>query len=170
MGEIIFHIGLLIFFTGFYIHSFTFKIPKGIKVSVHPAFWPRLVFGLAILLTVYSLFLIILRKKKKEKASIKKEGETLKGKLNFSVIGPVGIGVLTLISLAILYQVGFIISSFLLVLSTMYWIQGKFAYHLKVISLSIIIVLIFVLVFGNFLTISLPRGFGVFRELSYFLY
>jgi hypothetical protein len=168
MGEIIFHVCLLVFFTGFYIHSFSFEVPLGIQVVMHPGTWPRIIFGIGIILILYSLIktLLSMRKKKMEGEAAEKTGKILTP----SAVGPIGIGVFVLIAIAILYRVGFIVSSLFLVLASMYWIKREKGHHLLVIGLSAGTVLLFVLVFATFLNISFPRGYGIFRELSYLFY
>lgn len=168
MGEIIFHVCLLVFFAGFYIHSFSFEVPPGIQVVIHPGTWPRFIFGIGIILILFSLIKTIHTMRKKKMAG---ETEEKTGKiLTPSAIGPIGIGVFVLITIAVLYRVGFIVSSFFLVLASMYWIKREKGHHLLVIGLSAGTVLLFVLVFGTFLNISFPRGYGIFREFSYLFY
>lgn len=160
MGEIIFHVVIMVITAIFYQQSYQINMKRMVD-SIGPAGFPRAILILAFVLTVISLFFTI--KKYKEKAAVEKrkklkEFDTVFGILIVSII---------LFVLLVNYT-GFFTASLVLVTIIMY-ILGQKSLK-KLFIMAPIIALSYALLFGRLLHVPLPRGSGVFKMISYLFY
>jgi len=159
MGEIIFHIFLLVVMGVFYKGSLDINTAR-MTDPIGPAGFPRAIILLAVLLLVPSLIKAI--KKYKET-----KGET-KGKIK--ELDPGFLGLLTVIVLFVMTigYIGFLFGALVIICSVM-WILNE-RKPMRLVSTTIIGALTFTFVFGKILSIPLPRGYGFFEMVSYFIY
>ncbi|MCX7786148.1 MAG: tripartite tricarboxylate transporter TctB family protein [Spirochaetes bacterium] len=133
---------------------------KGIMVSkdtVGPAGFPQLVIILSFLLLAFIGFTLMKQQRKKEE------------KMSWDRKKILGIHVLLFFAyLMSLDLLGFVLST------TIYCFLGilnlKYTQTLKSAVFSLLLSGGITILFGRIFLVSLPRGIGVFRELSYFLY
>jgi len=132
---------------------------KGITVSkdqIGPAGFPQLVIILSLLLIIYILFTLMKAKKKEKSLDWRKRKVLIVHVFLFFLY------------LLFLDSIGFIFStlpySYLGIRNLGYSDKKKTFLFSLTMTASII------LLFGRLFLVSLPRGIGVFRELSYFFY
>ena len=157
MGEIIFHVILIIIMGLFFKESLAITTGRSAD-PIGPAGFPQAILVIILVLLLVSLFKAI----GKVKAAEQKASPL---NLNMAYFGLLaGIVVFILLNDLISFTLASTIFCFIL-----FWLLGQ----KKVIKMtinSIIIAVVFTLVFGQILTVPLPRGIGVIKELSYFLY
>lgn len=162
MGAIIFNVLLLIIFSVF------LKISFGIEDLREVDPLGAAGFPTAILIILVPLILISLVNaikdylKNKEKQSTK---ETISRKSGFITVGIV---ILISIFILLLDVVGFLLACLLLT-PLLLLILGE-TNKLRLILLSVFIPITMTVLFGVFLSIPLPRGIGVFLEISRLIY
>jgi len=159
MGEIIFHIFLLGMMGVFYNESLGINVAR-MTDPIGPAGFPRTIIILAALLLIPSLLKAI--KTYKETKREKKE--------KIKELDP---GFLALLFVIVLFvmtigYIGFLFGA-LVIICTVMWILNE-RKPLRLISTTIIGALTFTFVFGKILSIPLPRGYGFFEMVSYFIY
>ncbi len=165
IGEIYIHGVLLVGMAFLYITTYTF--PRlDIGGAMGAAGWPQFILILSMILTIMSAVSVI--KKGKIAANIKKteskEGHTGKEmELRFFTAVGAFLGFII-----ILPYLGFLFS-FPLVLGFFIWYLG-IRKPLPLLANTIIITLVFAYLFGALLYVVLPRGMGIFRTLSFFIY
>lgn len=155
MGEIIFHIILLAFIALFF--KETSLITTGRATDpIGPAGFPQAILILAFILLAISLYKVIKNRKLHKQ-------ETLN--LNFAFYGIL----ISMFVFAIITDfIGFPISAVLFCFA-MFFTLGERAY-VKMSIQSIVISIALTLIFGKILSVALPRGIGIIKEFSYFLY
>ncbi|MGM0878592.1 MAG: tripartite tricarboxylate transporter TctB family protein [Bacillota bacterium] len=157
MGEIIFHVILIIATGLFYKESFAITTGRSAD-PIGPAGFPQAILMIILVLLLISLFNAIRKTKSgKEKASPLHLNVAYFGLL-IVIVGFIilnGIISFTLASIVFCYLLFFILG------------QKRF---IKMAINSIIVSLVFTLVFGKILSVPLPRGLGIIKEFSYFLY
>lgn len=139
-----------------------------------PGFWPTAILSLMFILSVMLLVQTYKNKVEKNKKdevmadkSEKMEKEFFESKIVYPNRYLIIILLLLLYALFINY-VGFLIATPLLILSSA-WVLGMRRWtHLVLMTVVSSIVVIYV--FAIFLEIPLPRGFGVFRNISLWFY
>ena len=144
------------------------RIPPGLMIEsvrreVGADFWPKaLLLMLFILTAVLNLKCFLLKRDAGEADESAPDAEKERWwNFLFLVLA-------IIIYLHIQYIIGFITSTFLFVFSVIF-ILG---YRKKVfmIGLSIVIAFLFAVVFGKFLGVPFPRGYGLFRSFEYLIY
>lgn len=170
-GEIVTHILMVIVMAFLYAYSYTFpRLDIGGKLG--PGFWPRLVLGIGIVLTVYSGYRAYAAARGalrtgdgnagRERGAVKGENET-RSLVRFGTAAAVfGVFVIAV------QRLGFLVATPFLVGFYMWQLGVRRAWVLAMGS--VIITLVFVLLFGRLLYVALPRGTGVMRLLSYYFY
>jgi putative tricarboxylic transport membrane protein len=157
MGEIIFHVILIIASGLFFKESFVISTGRSAD-PIGPAGFPQAILVIIMVLLLISLFNAIRKVKSREE-----KAEPLH--LNVAYFGLiVAIVGFILLNDIISFTLASIVFCFLL-----FSILGQKKY-LKMTINSIIVSLIFTLVFGKVLSVPLPRGLGLIKEFSYFLY
>lgn len=155
MGEILFHVVLILVMGLFFKESFVISTGRSAD-PIGPAGFPQVIIVLILLLLIVSLFKAI-KKSSKEKA--------VPLNINLAYAGLlVGIIVFIVLNDLISFTLATILFCFFL-----FFLLGQKNY-VKMTITSIMVAVIFTLVFGNLLTVPLPRGIGLIKELSYFLY
>ena len=145
-----------------YVEAFKFPV-LNIGGSLGAAWWPQLVLFLGMLLLALSLFLSIRK--------AKKSGDEQKGPSRISRNEVIALAVSFAIiaaGLLIVGKVGFLVSAFLMCIGFMFLLGQRKVWVILVASF--IMAVIFVVVFGRFMQVSLPRGQSIFRSISYWLY
>ncbi|NUH86398.1 tripartite tricarboxylate transporter TctB family protein [Bacillus firmus] len=157
MGEIIFHVILIIIMGLFFKESLLITSGRSAD-PIGPAGFPQAILVIILVLLLVSLFKAIRKMK-----SAEQKGSPLN--LNLAYFGLLaGIVVFILLNDLISFTLASTIFCF-----TLFLLLGQKKY-IKMTINSIIIAVVFTLVFGQILTVPLPRGIGVIKELSYFLY
>ncbi|CAM5784181.1 MULTISPECIES: tripartite tricarboxylate transporter TctB family protein [Brevibacillus] len=158
MGEIVFHV-LLIGAIGYFFKESLFIDTARASDPIGPAGFPQGILILAILLALFSLFQTI-RKRKKSTGEQHRPPELSK---EF-------VGLLVSIAAFVLAVdiIGFLIACFLLLLVLLLLLGEKKVG--KVVGLSGVISISFTLLFGNLLSVPLPRGVEALKTLSYYIY
>lgn len=156
MGEVIFHMILLAAAGLFFRESF--EITSGrVADPIGPAGFPQAILALILLLLLISFFQAMRKMKAKE------EAESLH--LNKAYFGLLAaIVVFILLNDFISFTLASIVFCFFL-----FFLLGQKRY-VKMTIQSIVVSFVFTLVFGNILSVPLPRGIGIIKELSYFFY
>lgn len=157
MGEVIFHVVLLVVSALFLKESFV--IGAGREVDpIGPAGFPQAILIIILLLLVVSLFKAI----RNMKAVRDEEEEVNLNGTFFGII--VSIAVFIFMSEIISFALATIVFCF-----AMFYILGE-RKKLKMTINSLVIAVIVMVVFGKILSLPLPRGMGIIKELTYFLY
>ncbi|WP_026580765.1 tripartite tricarboxylate transporter TctB family protein [Bacillus sp. J33] len=157
MGEVIFHVVLILVMGIFFKESFTITSGRSAD-SIGPAGFPQFIIVIILVLLIVSLFNAI-RKMKSNSEGI--------SPLNLNIAY---FGLLFSIIIFILLNevISFTLSSIIFCFS-LFFLLGQKKY-IKMTVNSIIVAIIFTLVFGKILTVPLPRGVGFIKEMSYYLY
>jgi hypothetical protein len=143
-----------------YITAFSFPA-LNIGGNLGAAWWPQLVLGCGMILTVLSAFFNVKKLragngKNKTKVSKKEIGSLA---FSFAILA---------VTLLLINIVGFIGSIPILVLGFMFQLGCR--KPLSLVLASVIITLVFALLFGRVMAVSLPRGMGIMRVLSFYIY
>lgn len=158
MGEIIFHIVLLVVLGVFYNQTLSIDTSRVTDV-VGAAGFPKAIIVLAFILTVFSLY-----KAFRHYSEVTQKHSKIE-ELNSQFIGVLVSIVAFIFATDVL---GFVIASMLLSAIIMFLLGLKKFTKVAWISLSISAV--FTLVFGKILHVPLPRGMGFLQELSFLIY
>jgi len=147
------------------VSSYLFFIADSFKASFQgglgPGFWPKLVLGLLVFLSIINLFSIFKKKPNNKKV----EKETAIKKDYFKLYNSI---ILMILYVILINMIGFIcLTPIFLIL--LFWILG---YRKKILNpiIAVGIVILMVYVFPNVLYLMLPRGIGFFREISLIFY
>lgn len=157
--ELIVHAVLLVFMGVLFMESTTFP-EMNIGGKLGAAWWPQLTLGLGMILTVASAAVVV-------RGALREPGG--KAKIKIEELKSLGIssGIFCAF-LLVMEVVGF--------LGAMPVLMFGFMYHLGarklpvLISVSILSSPIFAFIFGRFMEVSLPRGIGWVRILSFYIY
>ncbi len=156
MGELLFTLGMLALFGVFY-HGAT-QIDTGRSVDpVGAASVPQVIIVLGAVLCVAVLVMFV----KKYKEGKIKPG----GKLNIKALALLALLVGFLL---VLEHIGFYIDAIILFFALMLMLGGKSVWRCA--ATSVITTSAFVMLFGRLLSVPLPRGDGIFRILSHWLF
>jgi len=153
----LFHIILIVIMGLFFKESFAITSGRSAD-PIGPAGFPQGITIIIIVLLLISLFNAI----RKMKLNDQKEDAF---KLNSTYFGIL----ISIVLFIILNElISFTLSSVVFCFA-LFFLLGQKKY-LRMLLNSIIVAGVFTLVFGKILTVPLPRGLGVIKELSYFLY
>ena len=156
MGEILFTVGMLVVFGIFQFGVVSIDTGRSVD-PVGAAFVPQMVILLGGLLCVYTLITQIRQyMAEKEKPGIH---------FNSKVLLLLG---MLVVFLLVLDFIGFHLSAMLLFFGIMI-LLGKKSYLNSVLT-AVITASVFVVLFGRVLSVPLPRGEGIFRILSHWLF
>lgn len=160
---------IIIFLTGLVLLTLTDRIirvstSRAAAEQLGPKFWPIIILIGVVALSAYIIF-TILRRIKNSEWNTEEENATLE---QFDDKRLVTLITLTVIYVYLLQYVGFLSTTpvFMILVS---WLIGIRVIW-KNLTFSLLLTSIFIYVFGNFLYVPLPRGIGIFRELSFFFY
>ncbi len=158
--ELLFSIFIGLVLIVFFVESTTFD---GMTVStdkIGANGFPQMIIIISFLLLLYITYNYI-----KNKGKAKKDGFNIKDK-GFRIM------LINIVLLAIyiftMNYIGFILGTFIFIIVAA-WSMG---YREKVKSLifSLVLTMSITLVFGKVFYVALPRGLGLLREISYFIY
>lgn len=170
MGNLALSIATIIFSIFFFIY--TLQIPASSSTSIGPEFWPRVVLiGLAIMGIV--LLIKSLRQMKRPAIVEESISETEKVEEEFEVeevhksryliiIIALFAYILSLSFIGFVPTTPFMLMGIALIIGMRKWYSMALT--------GVLGTACFIYLFANTLNIPLPRGVGIFRELSYFLY
>lgn len=159
MGEIVFHVFLLIVMGVFYKESLDINTAR-MTDPIGPAGFPRAIIYLAVILIVMSLVSNIKNYKKNKPETKEKIKELDPGFLAL-------LGVIVLFVSTINF-IGFWFGG-IIIISTIMWILNERKLS-KLVLVTLVGSLVFTFVFGKILSIPLPRGTGIFETISYYIY
>lgn len=157
MGEIVFHIVLIIIMSIFFKESLTISTGRAAD-PIGPAGFPQALLIAIIILLIISLYFSI-RKRKID------SGRSISNKVNAVYFGLLAVVVAFIFLNDI---IGFTLASIFFCFSLFYMLGQK--RNLKMVINAIIIGVLFTIVFGRILSVPLPRGIGLIQEFSYMLY
>lgn len=158
MGEIIFHIFMIISAVMYYMESFKINTNR-VTDTIGPAGFPRVVVLLMIVLLSISLFKVIKNRKEENNSKVKI------AELDPSFLMLIG---LILAFVLLINPLGFLLSTLILV-SGILVILGQKSPKM-IVSISVSTMLVFTFVFGNLLSVPLPRGIGILKSISYLIF
>ena len=151
----------VLFFGMLFLYITSFSLPATAIDPLGSAWWPQLILGLGMILTALSGFLTA----RKQLASGKKAALKISKKEVVSIAFSSGIMVATLL---LIRTFGFLATIPILISGFMFQLGCR--KPLSFILVSVIGSLVFTIVFGRFMEVSLPRGVGIMRILSFYLY
>lgn len=159
MGEIIFHVFLLVVLGVFYNESLGINTAR-MTDPIGPAGFPRGIIYVAAILLIASLVSTIKNYKKNKP----------EGKEKLKELDPGFLTVLAMI-VAFVLSVGFVGFWFggIIVIAVVMWVLNERT-PVKLVAVSLIGALVFTFVFGKILSIPLPRGVAFFEMVSYWIY
>jgi len=160
MGEIIFHVFLLAVLGLFFNESMDINTAR-MTDPIGPAGFPQAIIILAVLLLVPSLYKAI--RKYKESSNKERNGKLKELDPGFLAL----LGTIVLFALTIGY-IGFWLGAVVIISLVMFILNER--KPKKLILTTLIASFAFTFVFGNILSIPLPRGIGVLEYLSYLIY
>ena len=162
MGEIIFHIVLLVLLGFFYNDTLSIDTTRVTDV-VGAAGFPKVIIVLAFILTVISLYSAF-RKYNEHSASEKPKQWHIE-ELNIQFLGVIA----TIIAFIFASDViGYFLDSIVLVVVLMVLLGQRKPVKIATVSLSVAFG--FTMVFGKLLHVPLPRGMGFIQDFSFLLY
>ena len=151
----------ILFLGMLFLYVTSFSLPASTIDPLGSAWWPQLILGLGMVLTALSGFLSV----RKLIASGKTAEVKITRKEIYSVAFSSGVMVTTLL---LIRTIGFLAAIPILISGFMFQLGCR--KPLSFILASVIGSLAFTLVFGRFMEVSLPRGIGIMRTLSFYLY
>ncbi len=154
--------GFTIFVMSLYLLLIADRFKSSFQGRVEANFWPKVVLGLLVVLSIINIFSIL-----KNKVDDKEEMAQQKGikKDHFKLYSSI---ILMVLYVALINIIGFVCLTpiFLIIL---FWILG---YRKKLLNplIAIVIVIAIIYIFPNVLYLMLPRGVGIFRDISLIFY
>ena len=160
LEQIIVHGIIFLVMLFLYITSFSFPV-LNIGGKLGAAWWPQLVLGAGMVLTAVSAFQSV----RKLRAS----GEKPKLKITKNEVFSIGFSAgIIVITLLLVQTMGFLVTIPVMIFGFMFQLGCR--KPLTLILVSIIGAMVFTLVFGRIMEISLPRGMGIMRTISFYIY
>ncbi|PTI08996.1 hypothetical protein BU096_05295 [Staphylococcus xylosus] len=161
MGSILFCFILLIIFVYFLINSINMENLRDVD-PISASGIPTFILFILVALLIYTLIKEIVKyKKNKEKTN---HNALFTKSTLIIIIITVGIAIFILV----LNKVGFFLSCLFLTPLLLVLLGSKS--KTQIISFSVGIPILFTFLFGNILSIPLPKGIGIFSEISNFIY
>lgn len=161
MGSILFCFILLIIFIYFLINSINMENLRDVD-PIGASGIPTFILFILVALLIYTLIKEVV-KYKKNKEKTKQNALFTKPALIIMII-TVGIAIFILV----LNKMGFFLSCLFLTPLLLVLLGSKS--KIQIISFSVGIPILFTFLFGNILSIPLPKGIGIFSEISNFIY
>jgi cytochrome b561 len=143
-----------------YITAFSFPA-LNIGGNLGAAWWPQLVLVCGMILTAVSAFLSVKKLRAGDEKAKKKISKREISSLAFSFA-------ILAVTLLLINVAGFIGSIPILVVGFMFQLGCR--KPLSLVLASAITTLVFALLFGRVMAVSLPRGLGIMRSLSFYIY
>lgn len=160
MGEIAFELSVLALTVFLYVVANLSDTPNPVSV-MRPYWWPKMILGITLIVCSGLLYLSLKELKRVNKVP-KREAQVK--------AWPWLVAQVVSITALVAFQniLGFLTSSFLFGVISCFIIDGKF--RLMHILISLMISFSLTLFFGSVMGVVLPRGLGIFRALSFYLY
>lgn len=162
MIEIIFSVIFVAIFAAFYLLSINIPIGPNPNDVVTPSGFPKIFALIGMALLIWEII---------DKVYKKKKGitdETYK-KIDLKQIPKIFIIVLlTVLFIIFVKYTGFILFSLVYIFICLNILNSKKQIFNLIMSIATVVVL--VIVFGRFFSVALPRGIGIIKELSFYLY
>lgn len=159
IGQIIIHAFLFIVMLFLYITAMSF--PESTIDILGPEWWPQLILSFGMVLTVISATLSVRKiRAGGEKTNVKITKEELTA-IAFSS------GII-IVALIVIGRLGFLATMPILLFGFMFQLGCR--KPLILILFPIICSLVLTLLFGTVMQVHLPRGMGILRTLSFYLY
>lgn len=156
MSEILFHTLILATFGVFYRETYNINLARVTDV-IGPAGFPRGILLIGMALTLISLFRTL-------RKGIARNGGKVE-ELNLQFLGVLG----TVVAFIFLSEViGFLLAGIILLAVVMLLLGNGINYKTAVVP--VIAGTAFTVIFGQLLSVPLPRGMGIIRELSFLIY
>jgi hypothetical protein len=160
IGELLIH--GIVFFVMVFLFATTYSFPNlNIGGKLGPGWWPRMVLGTGTALTLLSVFFSA---RKARAAKDKAKSKITKPE---AVSLAVSTGIF-LVSLLLIGWLGFVGVAPILVFGFMFQLGGR--KPLSLVLVPVVSTVAFAVVFGRFMEVALPRGAGIMRFLSFYLY
>lgn len=159
MGDLVFELTVLGLTIFLYAVAVTSDMPNPVSI-MRPYWWPKII--LSIILVICLVLLYWALKEFKAVKGSKKEAE--------AKVWPWLLAHIVSITALVALQnvLGFLASSFLFGIVSCFIIEGRF--RLMHLLVSLVTTLCLTLFFGSVMGVVLPRGLGIFRDLSFYLY
>jgi putative tricarboxylic transport membrane protein len=153
-----------------FLFRYSYSFPTlAIGGKLGPGFWPRLSLTIGMVLTIISGYQAIVKSKLPEANEEDDKDTVSPGVSQSDKLGRFLVSAVAFLVFVLLVQrIGFMVSAPFFVAFYM-WQLGIKRVPVLVIG-SIGITAAFVLLFGRFLYVALPRGTGALRVLSYYIY
>ncbi len=170
--ELIFDIFLMAVLAFFFGTSFLIDPGVARKGDIlGPTGFPRVIIILSFLIMVYQVFKLVQKMKAEGgEAQVKKAGSVSENleKMKAGYKKMAICMLFLLVYVAGMQYLGYAVMTFLFVASFAKAIGYK--NNKKLLLFSVVITIILVAVFGTLFSITLPRGFGILKELSFYWY
>ena len=160
MGGIIFNIILLIIFSFFLKESFNIQSLREVDPLGAGGF-PKYILILIVILLIISLLDTI-------KQYMRTKNEKEKKMPKDILIAFIGLIISIAVFIVILDYIGFVVSGILLTLALLLFLGER--KKIRLALLTLFVPLIFTILFGQFLSVPLPRGLGLFQDISRIFY
>jgi cellulose synthase/poly-beta-1,6-N-acetylglucosamine synthase-like glycosyltransferase len=151
----------ILFFGMLFLYITSLALPDTVIDPLGSAWWPQIVLTIGMVLTAVSGFLSV----RKQIASGKKAEVKITRKEIISIGISSGVLVVTLL---LIRTLGFVLTIPILLSGFMYQLGCR--KPLSFILVAVIGSFAFTIIFGRFMEVSLPRGVGMLRFLSFYLY
>jgi hypothetical protein len=160
IGEMVVHGAVFIVMAFLFYTSFSFPA-LNIGGNLGAGWWPRLVVGLGMFFTALSTFFAV---RKYQKA-----GDAKKTKINKKELASLGCSAgIIVLALLLIQIIGFLGAAPIILFGFMFQLGGRKIRSL--ILFPILATLVFTFMFGRFMEVSLPRGLGIMRVLSFYIF
>lgn len=148
----------------FIIMTFQFSASNSIN-KIGPRFWPMMVLTIMLVLSIILIVKTKVQSYTDDEYTPEKENKTVRlFRLPIILI----ISLIVAVYIALLNVIGFLLSTLLFTYPVALLLGMK--KKLSAFFLSVIATAAFIAIFGGLLNIPLPRGIGVFREMSFYFY
>lgn len=134
--------------------------------AVGPRSWPYILLTLMFVLGAYGIIKTFIKSKKSNVTETRESEEPGRRVFNLSI--PMLSLVTVIIYVVLLNFIGFVISTILFLYGISFLLGAK--KQVGTIIFSVITTVVFIVLFSVILQIPLPRGTGIFRELSLLIY
>lgn len=125
------------------------------------AWWPRLILGMGMVCTILSAFFAMRKYRKAENVK--------KTKISKKEVGSLGISAgIIILALLLIQYVGFLGAAPVLLFGFTFQLGSRKL--LSLVLFPLLATFVFAFLFGRFMEVSLPRGLGIMRVLSFYLY
>ena len=151
----------VIFFGMLFLYITSLSLPAGTIDPLGSAWWPQVVLTIGMVLTALSGFFSV----RKQIVTGKKSEVKIKKKEVVSIAFSSAIMVATLL---LIPRLGFILTMPIFIAGFMFQLGCR--KPLSFVLVPVIGSLTFTILFGRFMAVSLPRGEGILRFLSFYLY